>query len=191
MSTERIIVHSSIAAPFSTALESAIEKLYYSPAPAPILVTSAGAHKNKKLVNQALSKGATLVAGDVNAKEETETRMRPIVVEGVTKEMDLFHEESFGPTTSLMVVDSEEEAIALANDTEYGLSSAVFTEDLASGLRVAKQIESGYVTFIHSFQSSSITPLPYAPFPPSLLFSHSGSLSPPLLHFRGPPNSDC
>lgn len=149
MSTERIIVHSSIVTPFSTALKSAIEKLYSSPAPAPILVTSAGVHKNKKLVNQALSKGAKIVAGDVNATEDSETRMRPIVVEGITKDMDLFYEESFGPTVSLMVVESEEEAIELANDTEYGLSSAVFTKDLASGLRVAKQIESGYVYISH------------------------------------------
>ncbi len=143
MSTERIIVHSSIAAHFSKALKSAIEELYYSPAPAPILVTSTGVHKNKKLVNQAISKGAKIVAGDVNATEDSETRMRPIVVQGITKDMDLFYEESFGPTVSLMVVESEEEAIELANDTEYGLSSAVFTKDLASGLRVAKQIESG------------------------------------------------
>ena len=100
-------------------------------------------HKNKNLVNQALSKGAKLVAGDANATEETETRMRPIVVEGITKDMDLFYEESFGPTVSLMVVESEEQAIKLANDTEYGLSSAVFTTNLASGLRVAKKIESG------------------------------------------------
>ena len=73
--------------------------------------------------------------------------MRPIVVEGVTKEMDLYHIESFGPTTSVIVVDSEEEAVKIANDTEYGLSSAVYTENLGAGLRIAKQIETGYVNF--------------------------------------------
>ena len=143
MSTERIIVHSSIPLAFSNALKSAIQKHFYPPAPSPILVTSAGVTKNKKLVNQALSKGAKIVAGDINATETTETRMRPIVVEGITKDMDLFYEESFGPTVSLMVVDTEDAAVALANDTEYGLSSAVFTTNLASGLRVAKQIEPG------------------------------------------------
>ena len=69
--------------------------------------------------------------------------MRPIVVEGVTKEMELYHIESFGPTVSLIIVESEEEAVRIANDTEYGLSSAVFTEDLKAGLRVARQIETG------------------------------------------------
>ena len=70
--------------------------------------------------------------------------MRPIVIENVTTEMDIYHQESFGPTVSLIVVESEEEAVELANDTEYGLSAAVFTRDLAAGLRVAKQIDSGY-----------------------------------------------
>lgn len=69
--------------------------------------------------------------------------MRPIIVEKVTREMDLFYQESFGPTVSLFTFEAEEEAIKIANDTEYGLNAAVFTSDLAVGLRVAKQIESG------------------------------------------------
>ena len=143
MSTERILVHSSIASPFRDALKAAMEKLYGSKSPAPILVTAPPVQKNKKLVEQALSKGAKILAGDLNAKESSETRMRPILIDGVTKDMDIYQTESFGPTVSLIVVDSEEEAIEIANDTEYGLSSAVFTEDLTAGLRVAKQIETG------------------------------------------------
>ena len=145
MSTERIIVHSSIATSFGTAFKKSIEQIYPSDAPAQVLIASAGVQKNKKLVSEALSKGAKLLAGDIDAKETSEHRMRPIVVEGVTKDMDLYYQESFGPTVSLITVDSEEEAIALANDTEYGLSASVFTRDLAAGLRVAKQIESGCV----------------------------------------------
>jgi acyl-CoA reductase-like NAD-dependent aldehyde dehydrogenase len=57
--------------------------------------------------------------------------------------MDLYYNESFGPTVSLFVVDNEEEAIRVANDTEYGLTSAVFTKNLFRGLRVADQIQSG------------------------------------------------
>ena len=143
MSTERILVHSSIATPFATAFKKAISEVFSSDHPAPILITSAGVQKNKKLVSQALSKGAKILTGDVNAQEDSDNRMRPIVVENVTKDMDLYHQESFGPTVSLITVESEEEAVKLANDTEYGLSAAVFTRDLAAGLRVAKQIESG------------------------------------------------
>ena len=57
--------------------------------------------------------------------------------------MDIYRTESFGPTVSILTVESEEEAVEIANDTEYGLSSAVFREDLAAGLRVARQIETG------------------------------------------------
>lgn len=99
--------------------------------------------KNKKLISQALSQGASVVVGDVNAEESSNTRMRPIIIEKVTPEMDLFYQESFGPTVSLLTFEAEEDAIKLANDTEYGLSAAVFTADLAAGFRVAKQIESG------------------------------------------------
>ena len=145
MSTERIVVHKDIASDFSEQLKKAIGKLYGLNGPAPVLVTAAGVAKNHKLISEALDKGAKLVTGDINAKESSGTRMRPIVVEGVTKEMDLYQQESFGPSVSLMVVNDEEAAIKLANDTEYGLSAAVFTKSLARGLKVAKQIESGSV----------------------------------------------
>ena len=143
MSTERILVHSSIATPFATTFEKAISEVFSSDHPAPILITSTGVQKNKKLVSQALRKGAKILTGDVNAQEDSDNRMRPIVVENPTKDIDLYHQESFGSTVSLITVESEEEAVKLANDTEYGLSAAVFTRDLAARLRVAKQIESG------------------------------------------------
>ena len=143
MATERVIVHSSIAAEFSERFKTATTTFFGGDNPAPVLVTSAGVKKNHKLVADALEKGAKVVAGDINAKESSETRMRPIIVEGVKKDMDLYYGESFGPTVSLFVVESEAEAIELANDTEYGLSCAVFTENLSAGFRVAKQIESG------------------------------------------------
>lgn len=145
MATERIIVHSSVASAFSQALKRATAKLFPQSGSASILITPVGVQKNKKLVSQALSQGASVVVGDVNAEESSNTRMRPIIVEKVTPEMDLFYQESFGPTVSLFTFEAEEDAIKLANDTEYGLSAAVFTADLAAGFRVAKQIESGAV----------------------------------------------
>ncbi|EEY21271.1 salicylaldehyde dehydrogenase [Verticillium alfalfae VaMs.102] len=89
--------------------------------------------------------GARVVAGDPNADDASPTRMRPVVLGGVTAEMDIYQTESFGPTVSLYEVETEEEALRIANDTEYGLSSAVFTEDLRRGLRFAKNIETGAV----------------------------------------------
>lgn len=143
MATERILVHSSIIQPFSTALKAAIENIYPSNGPGPILALPTIVTKNKEMINQAVSRGAKLVFGDLNTKETSQTRMRPIVLENVNKDMDIYRQESFGPSVSLFTIESEEEAVAIANDTEYGLSAAVFTKDLAAGLRIARQIESG------------------------------------------------
>jgi acyl-CoA reductase-like NAD-dependent aldehyde dehydrogenase len=143
MSTERIVVQRSIADEFRQKLAATAEKLFGKDAPALVLVNSAAAAKNKKLVGDAVSRGATLLFGDSNASESVDTAMRPIIVDNVTKEMDMYATESFGPTVSLMVVDTEEDAIALANDTEYGLTAAVYTQNLFRGLRVAKEIDSG------------------------------------------------
>lgn len=143
MSTERIVVQRGIADQFKQKLAETSEKLFGKDAPALVLVNSAAVSKNRKLVSDAVSRGAKVLFGDASASESTNTSMRPIIVDGVNKEMEMYATESFGPTVSLMVVDTEEEAVALANDTEYGLTAAVFTSNLFRGLRVAKQIESG------------------------------------------------
>ncbi|KAI9375718.1 Aldehyde/histidinol dehydrogenase [Aspergillus egyptiacus] len=145
MSTERIVVQRSIAEKFQKVLLETAEKVFGKDAPAPVLVASAAVKKNRDLVADALSKGANVVFGEPEARESCPNGLRPTIVGGVTKEMDLYATESFGPTVSLFVVDSEEDAIELANDTEYGLNSAVFTSNLFRGLRVAKRIESGSV----------------------------------------------
>lgn len=143
MSTERIVVQRGIADQFKQKLAETAEKLFGKDAPALVLVNATAVSKNKKLVSDAVSRGANVLFGDAGANESIDTSMRPLIIDGVNKEMDMYSTESFGPTVSLMVVDTEEEAVALANDTEYGLTAAVFTKNLFRGLRVAKQIESG------------------------------------------------
>ncbi|KAK2759758.1 hypothetical protein FQN54_002492 [Arachnomyces sp. PD_36] len=145
MSTERIVVQSSIADKFRKVLAETAEKVFGKESPAPFLIRSAAVDKNHQLVADALSKGANVLFGDSNARESCGTSMRPVIVDQVTKEMDIYSTESFGPTVSLLVVDTDEEAIALANDTEYGLTAAVWTENLLRGIKVARQIESGAV----------------------------------------------
>lgn len=137
------MVQHSIADQFRAKLAETAEKLFGKDAPALVLVNAAAVSKNKKLVADAVSRGAKVLFGDVAASETIDTNMRPIIVDSVTKDMDLYATESFGPTVSLMVADTEEGAVALANDTDYGLTAAVFTSNLFRGLRVAKQIESG------------------------------------------------
>lgn len=145
MSTERLLVEKGISAKFADELKVAIEEMFPSSGPALVLVSNAGVKKNKGLLADAESKGASIIFGDAKAEEKQEGYMRPVVVKGVKKGMDLYYTESFGPTVSFFEVENEDEAIKIANDTEYGLSSAVFTKDLARGLRLAKRIESGAV----------------------------------------------
>lgn len=145
MSTERIIVHKAIKDQFKEKFKASIEKIFPSSQPAPVLVTSAGVVKNKKLISDATTKGASILYGDINTEEASAAMMRPIVLDGVTKDMEIYQIESFGPTVSLIEIETEEQATEIANDTEYGLSSAVFTEDLRRGLRLAQGIESGSV----------------------------------------------
>ncbi|TVY36032.1 Vanillin dehydrogenase [Lachnellula subtilissima] len=145
MSTERIIVHKAIAPAFSTALLATIGQVFPADGPAPVLISRAGAARTRTLVDDALSKGAKLLFGSIDAQEGSLTHIRPIVLEGVNSSMDICYQETFGPVVSFIVVENEEEAIKLANDTEYGLSSSVFTQNLETALRVARNIESGAI----------------------------------------------
>ena len=145
MSTERICVHESIRSQFEAALKEACEELYPSQADAPTLIGSPGVKKNHALVSDALSKGARLISGDLSAPDPTPTRMRPIIITDIARDMDIYYTESFGPTVSLFTFSTDEEALELANDTEYGLAAAVFSEDLSKALKIAKGIETGAV----------------------------------------------
>ena len=145
MSTDTIILHASIAKDFKHHLSQFLNTTFPTSSPAPILVTPAGVDKNKKLRSNALSSGASVIHGDPDAKEDSDTRLRPLVLSGLKSDMDLYGTESFGPSVSVIEVSSEKEAIKIANDTEYGLSASVWTKDLVRGLRVAKRIESGAV----------------------------------------------
>jgi len=143
MSTERIIVHEKVAQEFEELFKKAAADFVPEGAEPPVLINSAGVLKNQRLLKDAVSKGATVLHGD--HENGNDTKMKPVIVKGITKDMDLFYTESFGPTVSVITVKSEEEALELANDTEYGLSSAIFTRDLGRALRLARQIESGAV----------------------------------------------
>lgn len=143
MSSERILVHKNIKPQFIEAFKGAVEGIFGGDKPAPVLVNAVGVERNRRLISQAVEAGAKVVYGDHTQEEKHNTHMRPIVVDGVKKDMDLFYTESFGPSVSVIEISSDEEAVEIANDTDYGLSGAVFTENLARGLRIAKQIETG------------------------------------------------
>ncbi|GGB81353.1 aldehyde dehydrogenase [Marinobacterium zhoushanense] len=145
MSTERLIVVESVADAFAAKFA---EKVAGMPVGDPREGnTPLGAVVDAKtvahclgLIDDALAKGAQLLTGG----ETSQSVLMPAhVVDRVTPEMKLFRDESFGPVVGIVRARDEAHAIELANDTEYGLSAAVFTLDTARGLRVARQIQSG------------------------------------------------
>lgn len=149
MSTERILVHSKIYGPFRAAFAKALNGMYCNPQDGgknlAQLISRQAVEKNRKLLADALEKGAGVFWGDARQDVPNQAQMHPVVIENILPDMALYSTESFGPMVSLHMVKSDEEAIRIANDTEYGLTSAVFTEDLRRGLRIAKTIETGAV----------------------------------------------
>ena len=101
--------------------------------------------KVQGLVDDALKKGAKLEFGENKLKGGNKQHLEQMIVSNVTAEMDIYHTETFGPVSTLIEVDSIEEAIRVANDTEYGLSASVFSKDLSKAIQVAKRIDSGAV----------------------------------------------
>ncbi len=142
-STEKILVHKSVAKEFEVKLKEKVETMFGHSG---VLVIKAGADENRKLVENAVAKGARILSGTLEQDhKEHGTHMSPVVLSGVYQTMGIYRTESFGPTVSIIQIETEEEAIRIANETEYGLSAAVFTEDLRRALRMAKRIESGAV----------------------------------------------
>ncbi|BBA37875.1 MULTISPECIES: aldehyde dehydrogenase [Burkholderia] len=144
MSTERIVVDAAIADEFVARLAEKAKSLPLGdprkgPAVLGSVVDMATVRRCNDLIDDALAKGATLVCG---GKSET-TLMPATLLDHVTADMHIYREESFGPVKAIVRVDGDEEAIACANDNEYGLSAAVFSRDVARALTVAKRIESG------------------------------------------------
>jgi acyl-CoA reductase-like NAD-dependent aldehyde dehydrogenase len=144
MSTERIVVQESIADQFVAKLAAKARSLKVGdPRNKDValgaLISSAAASNVQRLIEDAVSKGATLACGG----EARGPFMNPAVVDRVRTDMAIYHEESFGPSVSVIRVSDEEAAIRVANDTEYGLSAAVFSRDIARALRVARRIQTG------------------------------------------------
>jgi len=130
MATERIVVVEAVADEFARLLA---EKASGMPAAAVGQAVDDDADaKTRALIRDAVAKGARQIAGGT-----------AVVVDGVTPDMSLYRDESFGPVVGIIRVANEEEAIRAANDSDYGLSAAVFTRDSARGLRVARRIRSG------------------------------------------------
>ena len=144
MSAERIIVDRKLEDAFMTRFVAATKELKVGD-PARMenqigpMINESQARKVDARLAQARVDGVQFHAGGTRDG----LYYQPTVITGATPEMEIFHEEVFGPVANIMFAGGEDEAIALANNCKYGLSASVITQDEERGLAVARRIESG------------------------------------------------
>ncbi|PCJ41570.1 MAG: salicylaldehyde dehydrogenase [SAR86 cluster bacterium] len=144
MSTERVIVVDAVADDFLARFKTKVDQLAVGdPAegktPLGAVVHQKSVDHVAELIADAVDKGANRLCG----KDADGVLMPANVISELTPDMRLYSEESFGPVVGVIRAIDEEDAINIANDSEYGLSAAVFTRDIARGLQVARKIKSG------------------------------------------------
>ena len=155
---KRMIVHDSLVDEFTIRLEKAIGEFRYGD-PLEQGVTHGPMSSEDAMkraiaqVDKAVQHGATLVTGGKQLEREG-FFMKAAILRSVTKDNPIFYEEIFGPVATMHSVGSEEEAIALANDSPYGLGGSVHTRDIARGRKVAEKIETGMV-FVNDITGSA------------------------------------
>lgn len=162
MSSARIIVEKEIARPFAEALARKAKsmqlgdlrdpKTAYGP-----VINARALEKIKRHVNDAREAGAEILAG---GEVHHGLIYQPTVIWEPPRTCAAWNEETFGPITSVVAVNDLEEAIALANESDYGLSAGVLTNDMVRGMTAARRIRCGAVHIgMHSFQSDSMAPI--------------------------------
>ncbi|MGC1027513.1 NAD-dependent succinate-semialdehyde dehydrogenase [Pantoea agglomerans] len=157
----RILVQRSIYPRFTARLLEAVNTLKVGDGFAPDstigpLINSRAVEKVNGHIDDALSQGATLLTGGIS--QGNGTFVQPTVLGEVTAAMRIAHEETFGPVAPLFIFDDEEEAIAMANDTPYGLGAYFFTENIRRAWRVAEALEFGMVGFNTGAISLEVAP---------------------------------
>lgn len=161
MSTERIVIAHGVAEAFASQLANKARSLTLgdprsTSAQLGALAERATGERINALIDDALARGARLIAGG----KARDALMPATVLDGVTPDMRVYHEETFGPIVCITRVADDREAVRVANDTEYGLSAAVFSRDMARALAVTKQIRSG----ICHINGATVSDEPQMPF---------------------------
>jgi succinate-semialdehyde dehydrogenase/glutarate-semialdehyde dehydrogenase len=121
------------------------------------MISAKAVGKIERLVQDATARGAKLLCGGERPARQG-FYFPPTVLSDVPPEAEMTREEIFGPVAALSRFSTEDEAVALANNTEYGLSAYVFTADVARGLRVARRIETGMIALNRGLVSDPAAP---------------------------------
>lgn len=161
MSVEKIIVAESIAAEFTERFVAKVKSFQVGdPRQMPNvigpIINQRQLDKIHGQVTDAIDQGAQLLAGGTYEG----LFYQPTVLTGVTPEMRVFQEETFGPVAPIITVNGLNEAVAVANDSEYGLSAGIITRDEAKGLAVANRLQTGMA----HINDSSVNDEPHVPF---------------------------
>ena len=147
MSTERFVVDERVADDFVARFAkrvAALETNLPSESPACVIgpmIAQGSMQRINQLLDDAMGKGAKIVAGG----PAESALMAPTLVDRVTRSMAIYDEETFGPVTTIVRVKDAEEALAVANDTAYGLSSSIFSADVTKALQLAVRLDAGCV----------------------------------------------
>jgi acyl-CoA reductase-like NAD-dependent aldehyde dehydrogenase len=144
MSTDRIVLERPIADAFAQKLAAKAKSLKVGDPFQPdtqigCMINAGAGERVQGLIDDAVAKGAKILSGG----KQQGPCFPPTVLYPVTPDMRVYYEESFGPVVPLVVAKDAEDAIRIANDTAYGLSSAVFSGDVNKALRVAERLETG------------------------------------------------
>jgi succinate-semialdehyde dehydrogenase/glutarate-semialdehyde dehydrogenase len=159
MHAERLILHESIADAFLAGFVPAVRAMRLGPDLAygidmGSLLTRRQLDVTLGHVQDAVAKGARVLAGGRPRPDLGPYFHEPTVLEGVTTDMAVRDEETFGPVVSVYRVASDEEAVALANDTEYGLNSSIWTRDVRAARRLARAIRTGTVNINEGYAAA-------------------------------------
>ncbi len=147
ISTQRVYLHRSVAARFTEALAARVADLVVGDpldegTDVSALISPDDRDRVKGWVDDAVAGGARLVVG---GGAQGRAALAPAVLVDVTPDMEVCRNEVFGPVVALAAYDTLDEALALANDTRYGLQAAIFTADLAAAMRGARELDFGGV----------------------------------------------
>ena len=164
MGVKRIIIDESIADEFAQKLVVATEKLVMgnpqdSKTTLGTLISKKAAMQVEQAVNDAVEKGAKILTGG----NREDAFYEATVIDNVTPDMDLVQNETFGPIAPIIRVKNLDEAIKIANDTEYGLQAGVFTNDYYAAMRCANEIEAGTV-FVNKQSTFRTDNMPFGGF---------------------------
>ncbi len=159
VSMERLLVHEKVADRFLDLFTDRVRRLRLSAAldfsgDVGSLISRAQLDKVQGHVEDAVASGARVLVGGRPRPEVGPLFFEPTVLEGVTPAARCFGEETFGPVVAVQRVASDAEALAIANDTPYGLNAAVWTKDLRRGSLLARRIEAGSVSVNESYIAS-------------------------------------